>query len=75
MNSDGLENRGELERMVVFGLKESAQRIAALAEEVRTEPLRTRLFGLVRQLEREASTIQESAGVLSEKAPPAKFRP
>ena len=61
MNNRGeFENSAELERMVVFALRDFAKRIAALADEVRSEPLRVRLFGLVRELEREASTIQGS---------------
>jgi hypothetical protein len=57
--NDESENRVELARMVVFALQEPAKRIAALAEQVRTGPLRARLFALVDELEREATVVQE----------------
>jgi hypothetical protein len=54
----GMEER-ELLRMIAFTLKESAERITALANEAHSELLRGQLFELSRQLMDHAAVVED----------------
>ena len=50
----------ELRRVTVFFLRESAERIAALAQEAQKPTMRARLLALARDVEEQARLLEEA---------------
>ena len=50
----------ELRRVTVFFLRESAEHIAALADETQSPSIRSRLRALAHQIEEQAGLLEES---------------
>lgn len=50
----------ELRRMTVFFLRESAEHVAALANETQSASMQARLLALARQIEEQAGLLEEA---------------